>query len=53
MVIYKMQQKRPLREQRMLNYVNLLARILLTSDWFKNNQLLSQLTQAYYRDTAP
>ena len=28
-------------------------RILLTSDWFKNNQLLSQLTHAYYRDTVP
>ena len=41
------------REQRILNYVNFLARILLTSDWFKNNQLLSQLTHAYYRDTVP
>ena len=32
---------------------NFLARILLASDWFKDNQLLSQLTHAHYRDTAP
>ena len=43
----------PPREQRILNYVNFLACILLASDWFKNNQLLSQLTQAHYRDTVP
>ena len=32
-----------------LNYVNFLAYILLASNWFKNNQLLSQLTHAHYR----
>ena len=36
-----------------LNYVNFLACILLASDWFKNNQLLSQLTDAHYRDKVP
>ena len=36
-----------------LNYVNFLACILLASDWFKNNQLLSQLTDAHYRDKIP
>ena len=41
----------PLREQWILNYVNLPACILLASDWFKNNQLLSKLTHAHYRDT--
>ena len=43
----------PLREQWILNYVNFLACILLASDWFKDNQLLSQLTHAHYRDTVP
>ena len=41
----------PLREQWILNYVNFLACILFASDWFKNNQLLSKLTQAHYCDT--
>ena len=27
--------------------------MLLASDWFKDNQLLSQLTHAHYRDTVP
>ena len=27
--------------------------LILASDWFKNNQLLSQLTHAHYRDTVP
>ena len=27
--------------------------ILLASDWFKNNHLLSNLTHAHYRDTVP
>ena len=36
-----------------LKYVNFLACILLASDWFKDNQLLSQLTHAHYRDTVP
>ena len=43
----------PLREQWILNYVNFLGCILLASDWFKDNQLLSQLTHAHYRDTVP
>ena len=52
METYKIVQKRlPLREQWILNYVNFLACILLPSDWFKNNQLLSKLTHAHYRDT--
>ena len=52
MAIFKIEQKRlPLREQWILNYVNFLACILLASDWFKNNQLLSKLTHAQYRDT--
>ena len=54
MGIYKIEQKRlPLREQLILNYVNFLACVLLASDWFKNNQLLSNLTHAHYRDTVP
>ena len=55
MGIYKIEQKRlPLREQLILiNYVNFLACILLASDWFKNNQLLSKLTHAHYRDIIP
>ena len=36
-----------------LNFVNLLACILLASDWFKNNQLLSELTHAHYRVPVP
>ena len=43
----------PACEQWILNYVNFLACILLASDWFKNNQLLSQLTDAHYRDKIP
>ena len=27
--------------------------LILASDWFKNNQLLSQLTHAHYRDKVP
>ena len=54
MGIYKIEQKRlPLREQWILNYVNFLACVLLPSDWLKNNQLLSKLTHAQYRDTVP
>lgn len=30
-----------------------LACIELASDWLKNNQLLSQLTHAHYRDSIP
>ena len=36
-----------------LNYVNFLACILLAFDWFKNNQLLSEITQAQYRESVP
>ena len=36
-----------------LNYVNFLACIYLASDWFKNNQPLSELTHAQYRDKVP
>ena len=36
-----------------LNFVNLLARILLASDWFKSNQLLSELTHAHHREPVP
>ena len=36
-----------------LNFVNLLACILLASDWFKNNQILSELTHAHYREPVP
>ena len=42
-----------LRKQLILNYVNFLACILLASNWIENNQVLSQLTHAYYRDTVP
>ena len=35
----------PLCEQRIWNYANFFACILLASDWFKNNQLMSQLTK--------
>ena len=38
---------------RNLNFVNLLASIQLASDWFKNNQLLSKLTHAHYREPVP
>ena len=43
----------PFREQWIVNFVDFLACILLASDWFKDNQLLSQLTHAHYRDTVP
>ena len=36
-----------------LNYLNLLACILFASDWFKNNQLLSELKHAKYRESVP
>ena len=36
-----------------LNFVNLLVCIWLTSDWFNNNQLLSELTHAHYREPVP
>ena len=36
-----------------LNFVNLLACIELASDWFKNNQLLSELTHEHYREPVP
>ena len=36
-----------------LNFVNLLACIYLASAWLKNNQLLSELTQAHYREPVP
>ena len=35
------------------NNVNFLACILVASDWFENNQLLSQLTDVHYRDKVP
>ena len=38
-------------EQWILNYADFLACIVLASDWFKDNELLSQLTHAHYRDT--
>ena len=52
MGIYKIEHKRP-EDSRFANNVNFLACILLASDWFKDNQLLSQLTHAHYRDTVP
>ena len=52
MGIYKIEHKRP-KDSRFANNVNFLACILLASDWFKDNQLLSQLTHAHYRDTVP
>ena len=36
-----------------IEQTNFLECILLASDWFKNNWLLSQLTHAHYRDTVP
>ena len=45
--------KTPASRTMNLKYVNFLACILLASDWFKDNQLLSQLTHAHYRDTVP
>ena len=36
-----------------LNFVNLLACIKLASHWFKNNQLLSEVTHAHYREPIP
>ena len=36
-----------------LNFVNLLACIELASDWLKNNQLMSELTHAHYREPVP
>ena len=36
-----------------LNLVNLLVCIWLASDWFNNNQLLSELTHAHYREPVP
>ena len=52
MGIYKIEHKRP-EDSRFANNVNFLACILLASDWFKDNQLLSQLTHSHYRDTVP
>ena len=52
MGIYKIEHKRP-EDSRFANNVNFLACILLASDWFKDNQLLPQLTHAHYRDTVP
>ena len=49
---YKIEHKRP-EDSRFANNVNFLACILLASDWFKDNQLLPQLTHAHYRDTVP
>ena len=36
-----------------LNYLNFFACIYLASDLFKNNQLLSELTRAQYREPVP
>lgn len=36
-----------------LNYANFLACLYFASDWFRNNQLLSQFTHAQYRCTVP
>ena len=47
-----MQQKRS-EVSHLANNEFWVACILLASDWFKNNQLLSQLTHAHYRDTVP
>ena len=52
MGIYKIEYKRS-EDSRFANNVSFLAYILLASDWFKDNQLLSQLTHAHYRDTVP
>ena len=43
----------PASRTKNLNYVNFLACIKLASYWFKNNQLLSELTHAQHRDTVP
>ena len=43
--------KTPTSRTMNLNYVNVLKCLQFGSDWFKNNQLLSQLTHAQYRDT--
>ena len=51
MGIYKIEHKRP-EDSRFANNVNFLACILLASDWFKDNQLLSQLTHAHNRDSS-
>ena len=54
MGIYKIEHKRPEDSHfSNLHYVNFLACSLLASDWFKDNQLLSQLTHAHNRDTVP
>ena len=53
--IYKIEHKRP-EDSHFANnesYVNFLACSLLASDWFKDNQLQSQLTHAHNRDTVP
>ena len=52
MGIYKIEHKRP-EDSRFASNVNFLACILLAPDWFKDNQLLPQLTHAHYRDTVP
>ena len=43
--------KTPTSRTTNLNYVNVLKCLQFGCDWFKNNQLLSQLTHAQYRDT--
>ena len=54
MGIYKIEHKRPEDSHfSNLHYVNFLACSLLASDWFKDNQLMSQLTHAHNRDTVP
>ena len=56
--IYKNEHKRSedshfANNESVLNYANFLAFSLLASDWFKDNELLSQLTHAHNRDTVP
>ena len=56
MGIYKIElnvRKTPASPTMNLNYVNFLACLYFASDWFRNNQLLSQLTHAQYRCTVP
>ena len=36
-----------------LNYVNFLPCIQFASDWFKSNQLLTELTHAQYCEPVP
>ena len=56
MGIYKVKpnvRKYPASPTMNLNYVNFLACISLASDWFRNNQLLSEFTHAQHHEPVP